>query len=186
MDNIVAPAGQCDGHEDANQTRTERPPPLRPHGRRRQPCRRAPDLPSRRFPARGGTGSTRRAAAAVHHSQAHRHRFRYSVPEQRITSSTRSRRHRGPESASRAQRAIAGIMPSPISNRSSPRSRSSCGPSGHYAEVDLSARFVDLVGENFDVAIRIGDLRDDASLAPAGWRASGFMRRRRYRATRNA
>jgi len=32
-------------------------------------------------------------------------------------------------------------------------------------EVDLSARFVDLVAENFDVAIRIGDLRDDATLA---------------------
>ena len=32
-------------------------------------------------------------------------------------------------------------------------------------EVDLSARFVDLIGENFDVAIRPGDLRDDASLA---------------------
>lgn len=32
-------------------------------------------------------------------------------------------------------------------------------------EVDLSARFVDLVGENFDLAIRMGDLRDDASLA---------------------
>jgi DNA-binding transcriptional LysR family regulator len=32
-------------------------------------------------------------------------------------------------------------------------------------EVDLSARFVDLIGENFDVAIRIGELRDDASLA---------------------
>ncbi len=32
-------------------------------------------------------------------------------------------------------------------------------------EVDLSARFVDLVGENFDVALRMGDLRDDASLA---------------------
>jgi DNA-binding transcriptional LysR family regulator len=32
-------------------------------------------------------------------------------------------------------------------------------------EVDLSARFVDLFGENFDVAIRMGDLRDDASLA---------------------
>lgn len=32
-------------------------------------------------------------------------------------------------------------------------------------EADLSARFVDLVGENFDVAIRMGDLRDDASLA---------------------
>ena len=32
-------------------------------------------------------------------------------------------------------------------------------------EIDLSARFVDLVGENFDVAIRMGDLRDDASLA---------------------
>ena len=29
-------------------------------------------------------------------------------------------------------------------------------------EVDLSARFVDLIGENFDVAIRMGDLRDDA------------------------
>jgi DNA-binding transcriptional LysR family regulator len=32
-------------------------------------------------------------------------------------------------------------------------------------ELDLSARFVDLIGENFDVAIRMGHLRDDASLA---------------------
>jgi DNA-binding transcriptional LysR family regulator len=32
-------------------------------------------------------------------------------------------------------------------------------------EIELSARFVDLIGENFDVAIRMGDLRDDASLA---------------------
>jgi len=32
-------------------------------------------------------------------------------------------------------------------------------------EVDLSARFVDLIGENLDVAIRMGELRDDASLA---------------------
>jgi DNA-binding transcriptional LysR family regulator len=32
-------------------------------------------------------------------------------------------------------------------------------------EIDLSARFVDLIGENFDVAIRMGELRDDASLA---------------------
>lgn len=32
-------------------------------------------------------------------------------------------------------------------------------------DVDLSARFVDLIGENFDVAIRVGPLRDDASLA---------------------
>lgn len=32
-------------------------------------------------------------------------------------------------------------------------------------EVDLTARFVDLIGENFDVAIRAGELRDDASLA---------------------
>jgi DNA-binding transcriptional LysR family regulator len=32
-------------------------------------------------------------------------------------------------------------------------------------EVDLSARFVDLIGENFDLAIRMGALRDDASLA---------------------
>ena len=32
-------------------------------------------------------------------------------------------------------------------------------------EVDLSARFVDLIAENFDLAIRMGDLRDDATLA---------------------
>jgi len=32
-------------------------------------------------------------------------------------------------------------------------------------EIDLSARFVDLVAENFDVAIRMGDLRDDATIA---------------------
>ncbi len=32
-------------------------------------------------------------------------------------------------------------------------------------DIDLSARFVDLIGENFDVAVRMGDLRDDASLA---------------------
>jgi len=32
-------------------------------------------------------------------------------------------------------------------------------------EIDLTARFVDLVGESFDVAIRPGALRDDASLA---------------------
>lgn len=32
-------------------------------------------------------------------------------------------------------------------------------------EVDLSPRRVDLIGENFDVVIRIGDLPDDASLA---------------------
>jgi DNA-binding transcriptional LysR family regulator len=32
-------------------------------------------------------------------------------------------------------------------------------------ELDLSARFVDLIGENFDIAIRMGDLRDDATLA---------------------
>lgn len=32
-------------------------------------------------------------------------------------------------------------------------------------ELDLSARRVDLIGENFDVAIRVGDLPDDATLA---------------------
>jgi DNA-binding transcriptional LysR family regulator len=32
-------------------------------------------------------------------------------------------------------------------------------------EVDLSPRRVDLIGENFDVAIRMGDLPDDAALA---------------------
>jgi DNA-binding transcriptional LysR family regulator len=32
-------------------------------------------------------------------------------------------------------------------------------------ELDLSARFVDLIGENFDIAIRPGTLRDDASVA---------------------
>jgi DNA-binding transcriptional LysR family regulator len=32
-------------------------------------------------------------------------------------------------------------------------------------EVDLSARFVDLIAENFDVAIRMGELPDDTTLA---------------------
>ena len=32
-------------------------------------------------------------------------------------------------------------------------------------EVDLSPRFVDLIAENFDVAVRMGELRDDATLA---------------------
>lgn len=32
-------------------------------------------------------------------------------------------------------------------------------------EIDLTARYVDLVGENFDVAIRIGELADDATLS---------------------
>src|SRR5260221_1714669 len=32
-------------------------------------------------------------------------------------------------------------------------------------EIDLSPRRVDLIGENFDVALRMGDLPDDASLA---------------------
>jgi DNA-binding transcriptional LysR family regulator len=32
-------------------------------------------------------------------------------------------------------------------------------------EIDLSARFVDLVGEGFDVAVRMGELHDDATLA---------------------
>ena len=32
-------------------------------------------------------------------------------------------------------------------------------------ELDLSPRRVDLIGENFDLALRVGDLPDDASLA---------------------
>lgn len=36
---------------------------------------------------------------------------------------------------------------------------------GVSLELDLSARFVDLIGENYDLAIRPGTLRDDASLA---------------------
>ena len=32
-------------------------------------------------------------------------------------------------------------------------------------EIDLTARYVDIVGENFDVAIRIGELADDATLS---------------------
>ncbi len=44
-------------------------------------------------------------------------------------------------------------------------------------EIDLSPRRVDLIGENFDVAIRMGDLPDDASLAArrfATWSAGLF------------
>lgn len=36
---------------------------------------------------------------------------------------------------------------------------------GITLEVDLTARFVDVIGENFDVAIRVGDLADDATLS---------------------
>ncbi|HET7261500.1 MAG TPA: LysR family transcriptional regulator [Casimicrobiaceae bacterium] len=36
---------------------------------------------------------------------------------------------------------------------------------GVTLEIDLTSRFVDLIGENYDVAIRMGALRDDASLA---------------------
>src|SRR5262249_55912328 len=32
-------------------------------------------------------------------------------------------------------------------------------------EIDLSSRFVDLIAENFDLAVRMGELRDDATLA---------------------
>ena len=38
-------------------------------------------------------------------------------------------------------------------------------PGDHRSKIDLSPRRVDLIGENFDVAIRMGDLPDDASLA---------------------
>jgi DNA-binding transcriptional LysR family regulator len=53
-------------------------------------------------------------------------------------------------------------------------------------ELDLSPRRVDLIGENFDLALRAGDLPDDASLAArriavfAGglYAAPGYLRRR--------
>jgi DNA-binding transcriptional LysR family regulator len=51
-------------------------------------------------------------------------------------------------------------------------------------EVDLSSRFVDLIAENFDVAVRMGELRDDATLAARRiatlrqrtWRGAAFRR----------
>lgn len=53
-------------------------------------------------------------------------------------------------------------------------------------ELDLTPRRVDLIGENFDVAVRMGELPDDASLAarrlavmPAGlYAAPDYLRRR--------
>ncbi|MFZ6751906.1 LysR family transcriptional regulator [Undibacterium sp. Dicai25W] len=53
-------------------------------------------------------------------------------------------------------------------------------------ELDLSPRRVDLIGENFDVAIRVGDLPDDASLAarrltvfkPGLYAAPSYLQRR--------
>ena len=55
-------------------------------------------------------------------------------------------------------------------------------------ELDLTARRVDLVGENFDVAIRMGELGDDASLAArrlATWSA-GLYAAPAYLARRGA
>ena len=55
-------------------------------------------------------------------------------------------------------------------------------------EVDLSPRRVDLIGENFDLAIRMGDLPDDASLAArriATW-TSGLFAAPAYIARRGA
>jgi DNA-binding transcriptional LysR family regulator len=43
--------------------------------------------------------------------------------------------------------------------------RFACNQPGVTLEIDLTSRFVDLIGENYDVAIRMGVLRDDASLA---------------------
>ncbi|HEX7327599.1 MAG TPA: LysR substrate-binding domain-containing protein [Casimicrobiaceae bacterium] len=43
--------------------------------------------------------------------------------------------------------------------------RFACDQPGVTLELDLTSRFVDLIGENYDVAIRMGVLRDDASLA---------------------
>ena len=111
MDNIVASTGQC--HDST--PRTQRSPPLRPGGGRGQlqPRRRAPGPPQvDGVPPRGGTGgATRRAPAAAHHPQAHRHRLR---PQRARACASRRRRGRGggfagPESTSRAQRAVAGV-----------------------------------------------------------------------------
>lgn len=43
--------------------------------------------------------------------------------------------------------------------------RFACDQPGVVLEIDLTSRFVDLVGENYDVAVRMGTLTDDASLA---------------------
>lgn len=43
--------------------------------------------------------------------------------------------------------------------------RFACDQAGVTLEIDLTSRFVDLIGENYDIAIRMGVLRDDASLA---------------------
>lgn len=43
--------------------------------------------------------------------------------------------------------------------------RFACDQPGVTLELDLTSRRVDLIGENYDVAIRMGELSDDASLA---------------------
>ena len=47
-------------------------------------------------------------------------------------------------------------------------------------ELDLSPRRVDLIGENFDLALRMGELADDATLAARqlAMSAGGCTRRR--------
>ena len=158
----------------AHEPRAQRSPALRPRRRRGQlhPRRRAPGAAQvdRVAPRRRAGSAAGRAAAAAHDAQAHRHRFRPRVLEhaRHVVEDVEAAAVARAEPADRAQRPACACRCRATSPTSCSRRcwrSSSCEYPAITLEVDLSARFVDLIGENFDVAIRMGELRDDASLA---------------------
>ena len=127
-------------------------------------------------------GAARRAPAVAHHAQAHGHRLRPQRARARAPGGwPRSRR----PSALAQQRQVQPSgrlrvsMPADFANGVLAQLLSAF-VAQHPAislELDLSPRRVDLIGENFDLAIRMGDLPDDASLAA---RRLARVRRRLY------
>ena len=138
-------------------------------------------------PFRGGSrarSATGRAPSPAYDAQAHRDRLR--PRRARACASCRrgcrGRRLPRPEPADRASGRLRVTMPSDMANTvlAPLLAEFVLKYPTITLEVDLSARFVDLIGENFDVAIRMGDLRDDASLAArrmAGSRSAFTPRR---------
>ena len=121
---------------------------------------------------RGGAGSAAgRAPAAAHDAQAHGHRLRpQRCSSTRVTSSRTSRPRRRSRRTGRSSRAAACACrcraTSPTSSSAPLLAEFVAALSGdHAGGRSLRRASSTSIGENFDVAIRMGDLRDDASLA---------------------